>query len=379
VEAAQIRLNDHRRETAAALEQQRTQMSTVAAVAQAAALNATVADKDKVVQRLEAILRAAEESHAPALITTAAEDKVSTAARFQLQAQAAALDAAAVVNHELVQRLDAVLHDAAAKAQAAALATAVAAATAAEEKATTVARLQQERAAALDAAAVVNRELAQRLEAALHAAAAKAQAATLAAAAAAEEKVTTVARLQQERAAALEAAVVDNEKVLHRLKVAMCAFVEKDKAATLEATAAETAAALSTAAAERAAAQEEFDATLAGALQAATDNEATALRKQRADLSQQLAESQTAALNAAPVPNMKPKCTICLDENNAADTACIPCGHTFCEVCIDGLRNNSGDRQTRSTEQHAIGFKCSICRKLVESTLKMYLAFHQSQ
>ena len=119
MEAAQIRLNDHRRETAAALEQQRTQMSTVAAVAQAAALNATVADKDKVVQRLEAILRAAEESHAPALTTTAAEDKVSTAARFQLQAQAAALDAAAVVNHELVQRLDAVLHDAAVKAQAA--------------------------------------------------------------------------------------------------------------------------------------------------------------------------------------------------------------------------------------------------------------------
>ena len=208
-------------------------MSTAAAVAQAAALNATVADKDKVVQQLEAILRAAEESHAPALTTTAAEDNFTTVARFQLQAQAAALDAAAVVNHELVQRLDAVLHDAAAKAQAA----------------------------------------------------------TLAAAAAAEEKVTTVARLQQERAAALEAAVVDNEKVLHRLKVAMCAFVEKDKAATLEATAAETAAALSTAAAERAAAQEEFDATLAGALQAATDNKATALRKQRADLSQQFAES----------------------------------------------------------------------------------------
>jgi hypothetical protein len=88
---------------------------------------------------------------------------------------------------------------------------------------------------------------------------------------------------------------------------------------------------------------------------------------------------QTAAPNAVAVPNMKPKCTICLDENNAADTACIPCGHTFCEACIDGLRNNSGDRQTRSIEKHAIGFKCSICRKLVESTLKMYLAFHQSQ
>ena len=48
-------------------------------------------------------------------------------------------------------------------------------------------------------------------------------------------------------------------------------------------------------------------------------------------------------------------CPVCFDDNKA-DIAIVPCGHVFCQSCLDGFREP----------------KCPVCRADIESTLRIY-------
>ena len=56
--------------------------------------------------------------------------------------------------------------------------------------------------------------------------------------------------------------------------------------------------------------------------------------------------------------NNTSKCTLCLV--NSIDTAIIPCGHTFCEYCIQMSNNTSN--------------KCPICRTEYEKIQKLFIS-----
>jgi len=72
---------------------------------------------------------------------------------------------------------------------------------------------------------------------------------------------------------------------------------------------------------------------------------------------------------------MKPLCNICLDEDNVVDTVCLPCGHTFCEGCIDYTRTTASKQKQmvlRSGDNEEGHFHCGMCRGLVTSAQKIY-------
>ena len=70
-----------------------------------------------------------------------------------------------------------------------------------------------------------------------------------------------------------------------------------------------------------------------------------------------------------------PPCAIC--EDRPVDHAAIPCGHTFCGVCVGRHREGTVDgaaNATRAATRTMRGFRCPRCRRVAESAVRIYFA-----
>ncbi len=73
-----------------------------------------------------------------------------------------------------------------------------------------------------------------------------------------------------------------------------------------------------------------------------------------------VAEAGPAAINQ-PEPEPHGQCRVCMDRH--ANVAYIPCGHVFCDVCIQRIEQYRGRNDARV---------CSVCRQPIQNTLDFY-------